>query len=178
MMRRQLTVLAALLALSGSLQSAQAQQNKAYTLTANGYGPVQIGMTVAEAGKALGVKLVPAYGEKPDPECDYFKAAKGYNGVLFMVQRQRITRADLNPDAKSAQTDQGIRIGDSEKKVRQAYGKTLKVTPHHYGDKGDYYLTIWTTPQRKRGIRYETMGGKVNAIQGGDRSIELVEGCS
>ena len=157
--------------------TALAETPAAYTLAADSYGPVKIGMTAAEAGKALGVKLVS--GDPANAECYFVVPAKGNaeKEISFMLRNYRITRIDLPHDNSGYKTDKGIKIGDSEQKVRQAYGKALTVAQHHYGDKGDHYLTYWQDAKHRRGIRFETMGGKVVGIYGGDKSIELVEGC-
>lgn len=156
-----------------------AQVSKTYTLSADGYGPVKIGMTVKAASQALGIKLVSADDGSPNAECYHVAPASGHTGVYFMVQRYRITRVSLGyTEQKTIKTDRNITVGDNEQKVRQAYGKGLNIQQHEYGDQGDHYLTYWTSPKHQRGIRYETIGGKVMDIHGGDRSIELIEGCS
>jgi hypothetical protein len=133
-------------------------------------------MTVAEAEKALGVQLIKAF-EDVDVDCSYFGTQRNSENLLFMVQKQRISRVDLPTGSSTFETDTGIRVGDSEAKVRQAYGAALVIEPHAYGDSGDLYLTWWSSPRHERGIRYETMEGRVTNIQGGDNSIELIEGC-
>ncbi|WP_447747141.1 hypothetical protein [Pseudomonas nicosulfuronedens] len=133
-------------------------------------------MTVAEAEKALSVQLVKAF-EDVDIDCSYVAPQRNSENLLFMVQKQRISRVDLPPGSSAFETDKGLRVGDSEAKVHQIYGIALVIEPHAYGDSGDHYLTWWSSPRHERGIRYETMGGRVTNIQGGDSSIELIEGC-
>jgi hypothetical protein len=133
-------------------------------------------MTVAEAEKALGIRLIKAF-EDVDIDCSYVAPQRNSGNLLFMVQKQRISRVDLPTGSSAFETDNGVRVGDSETKVRQIHGATLEIEPHAYGDSGDHYLTWWSSPRHERGIRYETMGGRVTNIHGGDSSIKLIEGC-
>src|SRR5215468_7870008 len=86
-------------------------------LTQDGFGPVRWGMTVAEAGKALGGALT-VDGEPGD--C-HWVVSKSLPGVVFMVEDGRITRADVD-DPRWA-TDRGLHLGDSEEQARRIYGR-------------------------------------------------------
>lgn len=144
-----------------------------FHLHSDGYGPVRVGMTVEGAERALGVGLRPDDGEE---ECLHVEPVAAHLGVSFMVQNGKITRASLYPGKTDITTPRGVTLGDPEAKVRRLYGRSLKVERHAYGDDTSRYLTYWVG--RGRGVRFEIDGGKVTAIHGGDRTIELVEGCS
>ena len=173
--------------LGTAIQVSHAKSPK-WTITTQGFGPVTTGMTLQRASKVLGVKLsVGTVDRQADSsgQCAYTLPIKAYPNLSFMLIDGKIARADLSmrslkPKKYSVlMTDKGIRIGDSEKKVKMVYAKkSLKVEPHKYGDGNDFYLTYWTTPQQKSGIRYETTNGVVTHIQGGNATIEWVEGCS
>ena len=69
-------------------------------------------------------------------------------------------------------------MGDTEAKVRRLYGRELRIEPHAYDGAPAHYLTYWTR-DGGRGVRFETNAKSiVQAIHAGDRSVELIEGCS
>jgi hypothetical protein len=94
-----------------------------------------------------------------------------------MAQEGRITRISLVRPGP-VRTDKGLGVGSTADQVRAAYGAAVRAEPHKYVEAPAQNLTIWTRPGQ-RGVRYETDAkGLVTAVHAGDRSIELVEGCS
>lgn len=157
-------------------------------LTAEGYGPLRIGMTLAEVEAALGPDSDPDAVGGPEPEsCDQFRPARAPEGMLVMVEEGRLTRITLHEEARIA-TDRGLRVGAAAAEVRAAYGASLTAEPHEYQEPPAEYLTIWTrgapapgegtVDPAARGLRYEVASdGRVSAIHGGGPSIQYVEGC-
>jgi len=144
-----------------------------WQLTPNGYGPVRIGMTHAQAVHALGA---PLEGEEISEGCAEM-GAPGLEGINFMFQNGRLTRISVW-DPNGAMTPRGIGIGATEAEVRQAYGSGLDIAPHFYSGPPAKYLTFWLRPGRS-GVRFETDDeGSVVAIHAGTDSIEYVEGCA
>ena len=154
-------------------------------LHAHGYGPVQVGMTVARAAKALGLPLVVSEGETVNRECYHVQPKTGPTELHFMVQRGRIVRVSLYKGPSAIPTDRGIRLGSSIDAVRSVYKKTLRGSEttlldeeHEYLGPVGRYLTWWDK-KKNYGIRYETdTEGKVDTIHAGGKAITLVEGCS
>ncbi|MCF8198671.1 MAG: hypothetical protein K9J42_07890 [Sulfuritalea sp.] len=154
-------------------------------LHAHGYGPVQVGMTVARATEVLGIPLVVSEGETVNRECYHVQPQTGPTELHFMVQRGRIVRVSLYQEPSAIPTDRGIRLGSSIDAVRSAYKKTLRSSEtwlldeeHEYLGPVGRYLTWWDKKQ-KYGIRYETdTEGKVDKIHAGGKAITLIEGCS
>lgn len=157
-------------------------------LTAQGWGPLKVGMTRAEITAALGPDANPNAVGGADPEqCDQFRPARAPEGMLVMVEAGRLTRISLLRAAR-VKTDRGLGLGASAAEVRAVYGKQVHSTPHKYGEPPQEYLTVWATgggpadrlvPPQSRGIVYEVDGGgKVGAIHAGGPSILYVEGCS
>jgi hypothetical protein len=174
-MRRVAALLAAL-ALAGSAGASEA--GRVFRLHADGYGPVRVGMSVGEAERALGSQLAPAGYSSPADGCWHLKSARGHEGVQFMIQRGRFTRASLWDRSDRIRTLRGVTVGDTEHKVRRLYGSRLEVLPHAYGGPKSRYLTYWTQA-RTRGVRFETDDeSRVESIHTGDSSIQLIEGCS
>jgi hypothetical protein len=158
------------------------QAKRAQILTSQGLGPVRVGMTVRQAGMALGTKLkVDTDGDSD--ACRYAWRADGLDeNVAYMVEDGRITRIDIfHPDKTthpelSVVTTAGIGLGSSEESVRRAYRKSVKVKPSFYADNG---LEFRVKDFRKqRGLLFAVDEGKVVHIRAGRiPSIDYVEGC-
>ena len=153
------------------------------TLTAAGYGPLQIGMNRIAIVTAMGEDANPDAVGGPDPEsCDMFRPSRAPEGLLVMVEDGVLTSIHLGYNMSVA-TDRGLRIGDTAAMVKQAYGTAARVTPHKYVDAPAEYITVWTTADHDgpaaRGLRYEIGDdGRVQGIAVGGPSIQYVEGCA
>ncbi|MET0183513.1 MAG: hypothetical protein ABW199_11565, partial [Caulobacterales bacterium] len=87
-------------------------------------------------------------------------------------------------------TDRDFGVGDNAAAIKEAYGASAQVLPHHYIGAPAEYITVWSigAPENAsafvqdpnaRGIRYETdANGVVTAVHAGGDSIQYVEGCS
>ena len=159
-------------------------------LTAQGFGPLRIGMSRAEAVAALGEDSDPEGVGGPDPEsCDMFRPARAPEGMLVMIEAGRLTSLSLI-DGSKVTTDRGLGLGAPAAAVRAAYGEALQAGPHKYEQAPAEYLTVWAkdgprpgseeaAPATARGIRFEIGGdGRVHSINAGGPSIEYVEGCA
>ena len=158
------------------------------TITSQGWGPLTIGMTLAEVTAAAGPDSDPDSVGGADPEsCDQFRPANAPEGVLVMMEQGKLTRISL-VEMSDIDTDRGFGIGDTAASVKEAYGANATVTPHKYQDAPAEYITVWDGGPRSepyvqdeaaRGLVYEIDGtGNVGAIHAGGPSIQLVEGCS
>jgi hypothetical protein len=156
-------------------------------LTAEGWGPLRIGMTLAEITAALGPDADPQAVGGAEPEsCDQFRPQRAPQGMLLMVEAGRLTRISLIPQAK-VKTDHGLGLGATAAQVRAAYGGKLEATPHKYVDAPAEYLTVWAkggvaadgaVPDYSRGIQFVVDAtGEVGTIHAGGPSILYVEGC-
>ena len=162
----------------------------AVPLTAEGWGPLRIGMTEAEVVAALGPDNDPEAVGGPEPEsCDQWTPARAPADMLVMIEEGRLTSIWLIDDAR-VRTDRGLGLGATAGQVRQTYGGAVRARPHMYQGDGAEYLTIWShggatgqeewvESQDARGIRYETNEqGVVTTIGVGGPSIQYVEGCA
>lgn len=161
----------------------------AAVLTAEGYGPLRIGMSRAEAVKALGEDSDPEAVGGPDPEsCDQFRPERAPQGMLVMIEDGRLTSISL-VDGSRVRTDRGLGLGAGAAEVRATYGKALRAGPHKYEEAPAEYLTIWAkdapedgrydTAPTARGMVYEVGAkGRVQAIHAGGPSFQYVEGCA
>lgn len=158
----------------------------AIVLTAEGWGPLRIGMTRAEIEAALGGDADPGAVGGPDPaSCDQFRPERAPENMLVMVVDGKLARISLIRDADIA-TDRGLRLDDDAAKVRAAYGDSLRAAPHEYLHPKGGYLTVWAQgggggevrDPAARGIRYEIgEDDRVTAIHAGGPAIQYVEGC-
>lgn len=157
-------------------------------LTADGWGPVTIGMKKADVIAALGPDANPDAVGGPDPEaCEEFRPANAPDGLFVMIEAGKVSRISL-VDMSPIKTDKGLGLGDTAETVKTAYGDQATASPHKYQDKPAEYVTVWTGGPRKepyvqdeaaRGLVYEIDGtGKVGMIHAGGPSIQYVEGCA
>lgn len=175
-------VLAALMLAACASQSAApppATPQPVQALTAEGWGPVRIGMTRAEVTAALG----------PGPEleeCTEYEPRRAPVGLLVMIEEGRLTRVSL-VTGSAIRTDRGLALGDTATAVTAAYGAEAEASPHKYAPAPAGYITTWAKgataaeyveDPAARGLRYEIdSAGKVVAIRAGGPSIQYVEGC-
>lgn len=156
-------------------------------LTAEGWGPLRIGMTLAEVVGAAGPDSDPAAVGGPEPEvCDIFHPARTPEGLLVMVEQGRLTSISIAAPTE-VRTDRGLGPGATAGEVEAAYPAGLKSEPHEYEEAPARYLTMWTVGGGEepyvrsadaRGIRYEVdHSGRVSVIHAGGPSIQYVEGC-
>jgi hypothetical protein len=157
-------------------------------LTAEGWGPLKIGMTLDEVTQALGPDANPNAVGGPDPEsCNEFRPQRAPEGLLVMIEQGKLTRISA-VRASTLKTDKGFGIGDKASAIKAAYGAEAKATPHKYQAAPAEYITVWSGDKRTepyvqdaaaRGINYSVgESGKVEAIHVGGPSIQYVEGCA
>lgn len=140
-----------------------------------GLGQLQVGMTLTEA---VNMGLV---NERPDmkPACDFVFPAVGAGipfGVNVMVVRGKIARIDV--DTGTVATEDGVKIGDTEDKVKSVYGDELQVQPHKYIEGGHYLTVKGDSASAGKAIVFETDGKRVTMFRAGRiPEVEWVEGC-
>lgn len=152
-------------------------------LTAQGFGPLRIGMTRAEVEAALGPDSDPDAVGGPDPEsCDMFRPARAPEGLLVMIEQGVLTSVWLSRNT-AVETDRALNIGDPASEVKRVYGAAAEVIPHKYAPPPAEYVTVWSGADHAsaaaRGLTYEIgTDGRVESIAGGGPSIQYVEGCA
>lgn len=151
-------------------------------VTADGYGPVRIGMTLAEAEAAVGHPL--ALDDVLAEHCESFGITVQPNGAggafeqgypVFEAEDGRVTRVSFY-GAPTARTPEGVGVGSTNTEVRAAYPNAVEA-PAYYVDPPAHDLIVWLQPQT-RGYRFEVgKDGVVHSFHAGGPSILLVEGC-
>ena len=142
----------------------------------DGLGPIQIGMNLSDA---VNMGLL---NDNPtrNPQCDWVYPAVGAgipDGVNVMVVSGKIARIDV--DTGVVTTEDGVKIGDSEDKVKTVYGDDVKVEPHKYIEGGHYMTILGDSASAGKALVFETDGKRVTAFRGGRLpEVKWVEGCS
>ena len=163
--------------------SAQAKLTERAKLAINGIGPIRVGMTIDEASKAGGIRLIRSgSGGIDEYLCSYVQPKGEPKGISFMVTKGRIARVDIS--SKRITTISGARIGDNENRILSLYPGQIKATPHPYvsrpPDNGKY-LTFVPKDGADKNYRiiFETSKNRVDRFRSGKLpEVEYIEGCS
>jgi hypothetical protein len=145
-------------------------------LNEDGLGPIQVGMTLAEAVN-MGV-----LNENPNmkKECDFVFPAVGAgvpDNVGVMIVRGKVARIDV--DTGSVTTEDGAKIGDTEEKIKSIYDGDVQVEPHKYVTGGHYMIVMGDSASAGKAIVFETNGKTVTNFRAGRLpEVKWVEGCS
>jgi len=159
---------------ASSLSNAQSKESGKFIVSFDGFGPVKIGMTAAEAAKVLGVRVTRDPGYE-DNSCYYTSPKGGFEKIAFMMSGRRIARIDI--DSKEYATDRGAKIGDTEARIKSLYKGMYKVLRHEYVDAG-HYIEVEANGGKTR-IIFETNGKRVVTFRvGRPEQVGYVEGCS
>jgi hypothetical protein len=103
--------------------SGQAQLTERSKLALDGIGPIRIGMTVNEASRSAGVRLIKTKGGgdrtgRTEP-CASFEVQGGPKGIDFIARDGRIISVYISNERVT--TMKGIKIGDYEEKILKVY---------------------------------------------------------
>lgn len=162
-------------------------------LRPQGIGPIQAGMTVAEARAASGLSLTPDDSLGQFGGFCYYVDLEGQPDLAIRVHSpgdqpvrnpddgviSAITIYALDPDGPSTRrTTAGIGLGASETQVRAAHGDVVEERPHDYTP-GGAYLYVHPADAPGFGIRYVVDEDRiVTSIDVGDAGgITAPEGC-
>lgn len=146
------------------------------TVTETGYGPLLIGMTVANAATALNSPIPSTAGL--DTACAYIHVANMPAGMRIMFTGGTVARIEV--DSNTIATGLGARVGDSELRVRGLYGPRVTAEPHKYLP-GGHYLIVAPIPPTDSALRlvFETDGKRVTKYRAGRMpQVKWVEGCA
>jgi hypothetical protein len=155
---------------------AQAKLTSQSKVSINGIGSIQVGMTVSQAAKAGGIRLIKSPGQ--DNSCYYVNPQGEPREVGFMVTGGNISRVDVRKNSRIT-TVSGAKIGDTEARIKSLYPGQIQVTPHKYTD--GHYLTLIPKNSADKNYRvvFETDGQRVTQFRSGKLpEVEYVEGCS
>lgn len=175
-----LSSVAGLITVAAMAALAQAPAFKPLTkqskMAVNGIGPVRIGMPLTKAIDATqeNWRVESALDESG---CRYARPEKLGNSLSFMVVDGVVVRAEVS--TRGISTLSGIRVGDTEAKVKATYPGKIKVEKHHYDEKGHYLIYTPSDPKDAQfRLVFETDGKVVTTYRSGrDPEVHWVEGC-
>jgi len=144
-------------------------------LTEEGLGQIQIGMSLEDAVNMGLLNQNPTMNSR----CDFVFPAVGAGipeGVSVMVVNGKVARIDV--DTGAVTTEDGAKIGDSEKRLKSIYDDDLKVEPHKYNPGWHYMTVLGDSASAGKALVFETDGKSVTSFRGGRLpEVKWVEGC-
>jgi len=144
-----------------------------WCLGLNGLGPIRAGMTVEQVMRFADFSGMER--KAPAGECWYLHYRGGSSAFDLMIIGGVVVRLELK-DGSRLHTFAGARVGTSEDELKAMYGARLDVQPHKYDTNG-HTITLKSS-SGEHGLRFETSGGNVTAIQAGPwEHLNYVEGC-
>lgn len=138
-----------------------------------GVGEVPFGLSLE---KYQGRYSTP-YSYAKEAECRYV-ALYDYPGMLFMINNEKIVRADINDLFFATRNTPFYSLWSGEETFDQwkAANPEIEITQHEYQE--GYYLT-WYSKKRDAAIVAEYVQGKIKLVRGGMLPHAFyVEGCS
>jgi len=145
----------------------------AWTVTPDGIGAIRVGMTLDELRRVAG-DMPPA---NSGADCRYVRPSAVPPGVSVMLARGQVARVDV--DSSGVHSDAGVGVGDSARRVTDAYAGRLTEVPHKYVPGGQYLEVRSTSPADSlRRMVFETENGRVTRFRSGRvPEVEWVERC-
>jgi hypothetical protein len=155
---------------AGLMLVAASHASPSWCLGMGGLGPIRAGMTLEQV---LGLADFSGIERrKPAGECWYLRYGPDF---ALMIVDGKVARLELQSTSKLG-TFAGAHIGSTEAELTARYGTRLDVQPHKY-DPAGHTMTVKSSGG-DYGLRFETSGGKVTAIQAGPwKHLNYVEGC-
>lgn len=147
-------------------------------LSADGYGPIRIGMTAEEASAAYGHAFVADPALDAPEICQTYRPADGapQDGLRLLTRNNRIASVTDHGSA-AVRTAEGIGVGSTLAQVQAAYPSAVR-REAAYDEPPAHELIAWRTPETS-GMLFVISGqGVVTTIRAGDDSILLIEGCA
>jgi hypothetical protein len=177
-MRRELFVILAALMLVMPAHAAE-------VLSWQGVGPVQLGMTVKDAERALGKKLAPRDLAYTSDACyETSRTDRIDPGITYVIENGKITVISVfssdgqRPDVVDKHR---LGIGTGEDDIPRAYGQVKK--RRGFYDRGEppendpaYVPEFWIeaeSPDNKRTILFITRAGKITSMATGFKPMVL-----
>ncbi|MBE9028252.1 hypothetical protein IQ266_00595 [filamentous cyanobacterium LEGE 11480] len=171
---------------------ADAQLSNRSRLALDGIGAVRVGMTIAEAERATGLKFFEPSRFRASEGCYYIQPRTQSPNISFMVfsgsssktmnrSSDRIVRVDIDRGSPIT-TLSGIAIGATEAQVKRRYPGKIKASLHPYtGSNGGKYLTYKPShlADQRYSLIFETLNGKVVRYRSGFAdAVAQIEGCA
>ena len=142
------------------------------TLTYHGYGEVRFGYSLTDTERVVGEKVFSRKGWRGGGDTCYHVEFSRYPGVIFMVVKGIVTRADVEVGVANIL---GVRVGDDSDLLKRKIPLT-KIKRHKYDTKGHYFIVESRRPGYA--IVLEESRGRITSIRAGtEPSVHWVEHC-
>lgn len=143
-----------------------------------GMGPVLVGMTVAEAEAAAGMRLIGELDPDISPDCYFVRPESGIPGVQFMVYEGRIGRVDVFASG-TVTTRSGARVGMTEQEILDLFPGRIEAGLDYRADgEALVYVPVDEVDQDYRVVFEINNEGVVTGMRGGILpAVQLGEGC-
>jgi hypothetical protein len=165
----------ALLVLAGPAGAGRERLTPSSRVSTAGLGPVEVGMTRAQAERAGGVRL--RFEAGSSGECRYARPRDRAIRASFMFTGRVIARVDVS--RRGIATASGFRVGDREAAVRRRFAGRLRITRHAYTDGWYLEYVPRDRAERNRRVIFETDGRRVAQIRAGRLpEVRYIEGCA
>jgi hypothetical protein len=177
--RAALALLIGLAACQYDPPSQGARASSVPALEVTGYGPMHIGMTLAEARQVSGQPLNAEALEPNEPGACSEQEYRTTDGdtLYLMFEGDKITRISASDRATHTRTAQNVGVGSTDAEVRAAYQNVVEQGAH-YSPPPAHNLIVWTVPDQS-GLLFEVNErGVVTSVHAGGPSILYMEGCA
>ncbi|MDQ3913813.1 MAG: hypothetical protein M3323_00555 [Actinomycetota bacterium] len=146
------------------------------SMTLTTLGPLEIGMTIAQAEAASGKEFSIGYD---NGGCADASPVNGPRGLHVMLIDDRIVRFDVYEG--TVETLSGIGVGSTEQEVFATYPGWIQVEPHPYDPDGSSKYLIYEPQDAARkaySMIFETDGNVVTSFRAGQaEAVGYIEGC-
>lgn len=145
-------------------------------LTMNSYGPVQIGMPIAQAHQLLtklGRKNLPNPKGVAKVGCSYYSASEE---LRFMTEDQKIVRIETRES--NVVTPSGIRVGSSLDKVRRSLGSRIEEGQQHASNDPNNRSIVLVSGDKQFAIRVDGNQAVAEIFAGAEHAIRAAPACS
>ncbi|MEH1853597.1 MAG: hypothetical protein V7L11_18435 [Nostoc sp.] len=142
----------------------------------NGIGSVRVGMTVEQASRAAGIKMI---NNGDFGSCSQFKLQDKPEGIEFMATNGIIARVDVYENKRIA-TVRGARIGDTKARIISLYKGRIQET-NSESSSTIKLLKFTPTDRNYKNYRliFEIYKNRVHSFRSGRLpEVEYSEGCA
>lgn len=156
-----------------------ARDDSVPALTAEGYGDMRIGMSIADARRVSGQTMTnpPLDEETPGACMEQEYVLPNGEKLWLMFEGDVLTRITAGSESPSTRTAQNVGVGSTDPEVRAAYQYIIEESAH-YSPPPAHNLLIWTVPDQSGFLFEVNEQGIISSVHAGGPSIRYMEGCA
>ena len=154
---------------------------ESWVVRPDSFGPLPLGVPLAQAESALGTTLRTGLPELEG--CSEVRPSVLPSGVSLMIIRDTagtpVTLERVDVHTPGTRTREGVGVGDAEDSVLAVYRGRVQVQPHKYTGPEGHYLVVTHPRDTLFLIIFETDGRHVTRFRAGRKpAVQYVEGCA